>query len=133
MPKNESDPEDPLELNGVALLTAEDTHGDMAACFVEEFLRLGHGARQILAFFRNPHYVGPHLVLRERGEDFVRAIIVEIFHGFGRGCDLGEVGATPAPGPPPSTPATGDFGSDDGSRASTPLDPMGCPTPDLRL
>ena len=33
MPKDEFDFEDPLELNGVAFLTEEDTSAEMAECF----------------------------------------------------------------------------------------------------
>ena len=51
MPKDECDFDDPLELNGVALLTEEDTSGAMAECFVEEFLRLGYNPGQVLALF----------------------------------------------------------------------------------
>ena len=36
MPKDEFDFEDPLELNGAALLSDEDTLQPMAECFVEE-------------------------------------------------------------------------------------------------
>ena len=84
MPKDESDPEDPLELCGVGLLTDEDTCEPMTECFVEEFMRLGHTPDGILALFRNPHYTGMHLVLEHRGEDFVKAKIVEVFGWWGR-------------------------------------------------
>jgi hypothetical protein len=79
MPQDESDPEDPLELRGVGLLTEHDTSEPMAECFIEEFLRLGYDARQILALFRNPHYLGVHLIFQARGEAFVRAKINEVF------------------------------------------------------
>ena len=84
MPKDEFDFEDPLELNGVAFLTAEDTQAEMTECFTEEFLRLGYNHLQVLALFRNPHYVGPHMVLANRGETFVRDIIAETFARWGR-------------------------------------------------
>lgn len=84
MPKDEIDPEDPLELRGVALLTDEDTSEPMAECFIEEFLRLGYGPAQILGLFRNRHYTGPHLVLQNRGEDFVKSKIIEVFGWWGR-------------------------------------------------
>ena len=84
MPKNEVDPEDPMELHGVAFLTEEDTQAEMAACFVEEFLRLGWRAEAILALFRNPHYVGPHMVLENKGEPFVREVIADTFAEWGR-------------------------------------------------
>ena len=84
MPKDEFDFEDPLELNGVALLTHEDTTNDMAECFIEEFMRMGYGHKQILALFRNPQYLGPHLAFEKRGEPFVRDTITEVFARWGR-------------------------------------------------
>jgi hypothetical protein len=84
MPKDEFDFEDPLELNGVACLTEEDTSAEMAECFAEEFMRMGYNHKQILALFRNPHYVGPNMVLANKGEPFVRDIIAETFARWGR-------------------------------------------------
>lgn len=104
MPKDEIDPEDPLELCGVALLTEEDTTDLMTECFVEEFLRLGHGPAQILALFRNPQYTGPNMVLQNRGEAHVRAKIAEVFGWWGRPVTLRE-GASAPPEPPTSPPS----------------------------
>ena len=84
MPKDEFDFEDPLELNGMAFQTNEDTTPAMGECFVEEFLRLGYGPKQILAFFRNPQYLGMNLVLHKRGELFIREMISEQFARRGR-------------------------------------------------
>ena len=84
MPKDEFDFEDPLELNGVAFLTEEDTSAEMAECFAEEFMRMGYNHKQVLALFRNPHYVGPNMVLANKGEPFVRDIIAETFARWGR-------------------------------------------------
>ena len=68
MPKDEFDFEDPFELNGMAFMTHEDTTNDMAECFTEEFMRMGYDHQQVLALFRNPHYLGPHMALEKRGE-----------------------------------------------------------------
>jgi hypothetical protein len=84
MPKDEFDFEDPLELNGVALVTEEDTTDAMAECFIEEFMRMGYGHKQIMALFRNPHYLGMNMVLEKRGEGFVRERIAEIFGRWGK-------------------------------------------------
>jgi hypothetical protein len=84
MPKDEFDFEDPLELNGVALLTREDTSADMAECFVEEFLRMGYNHKQILALFLNPHYLGMNMVLQNKGEAFVKKVIAETFAKWGK-------------------------------------------------
>jgi hypothetical protein len=84
MPKDEFDFEDPLELNGVGLMTNEDTTDTMCECFIEEFMRLGHNHRQLLALFRNPHFIGMNMVLEKRGEEFVKNKITEIFARWGR-------------------------------------------------
>ena len=84
MPKDESDPEDPLELFGVGIVTTEDTTLPMTECFVEEFMRLGYSHKQIFALFRNPHYTGMNMVIQNKGEQFVRDIISEIFARWGR-------------------------------------------------
>src|SRR5262249_6102543 len=84
MPKDEFDFDDPLELNGVGLLTDEDTSGAMAECFVEEFMMLGYNRKQIFALFRNPHYIGMNMVLQNKGEPFVREIIAETFARWGK-------------------------------------------------
>ena len=84
MPKDEFDFDDPLELNGVAMLTAEDTSSAMCECFIEEFLRMGYGHKQILAMFRNRHYLAMNLVVENKGEQFVRDQISGVFARWGR-------------------------------------------------
>ena len=84
MPKDEFDFQDPLELNGVAFLTEEDTTDAMCECFVEEFMRMGYNAKQVLALFRNPHYLGMNLVLEKRGETLIRDRIAEVFARWGK-------------------------------------------------
>lgn len=84
MPKDEFDPEDPLELCGVGLASHEDTTLEMTDCFIEEYMRLGYNHKQILALFRNPNYTGLNMVLQNKGEPFVRERIQEIFTIWGR-------------------------------------------------
>jgi hypothetical protein len=84
MPKDEFDFDDPLELNGVALYTDEDTQRDMAECFVEEFLMMGYNHKQLLALFRNPHYLGMNMVLQNKGEAFVKEVISDVFARWGK-------------------------------------------------
>ncbi len=80
MPKNETDPEDPLELVGVELASQSEAQlRDMALCFAEEFAREGWGEEQLLAMFKNPFYKGPHLAWQQKGETFVREVIKEAF------------------------------------------------------
>jgi hypothetical protein len=71
-------------LNGVGLISNEDTTEAMTECFVEEFMRLGHNHKQILAMFHNPHYIGMNMALEKRGEKFVREMISEVFARRGR-------------------------------------------------
>lgn len=66
------------------LASPHDTTVEMADTFIEEFLRLGYGPEHVLALFRNPHYLGPRLVLQRRGEPFVRERIAEVFARWGR-------------------------------------------------
>ena len=84
MPKDEFDFDDPLELTGVALYTDEDTSRDMAECFIEEFLMLGYNHKQLLALFRNPHYLGMNMVLQNKGEAFVKEVISDVFARWGK-------------------------------------------------
>ncbi len=84
MPKDEFDFEDPLEMNGVALVTQEDTTDAMCECFIEEFMRMGYDAEQILALFRNPHYLGMHVVLEKMGEQFLRERVAQVFARWGK-------------------------------------------------
>ena len=106
MPKDEFDFEDPLELNGVALFTHEDTTNEMAEVFIEEFMRMGHNHKQILALFLNPHYVGPNLALQKRGEPFVRDTITEVFARWGRVATW--AGSTENPLTPALSPSEGE-------------------------
>jgi len=114
MPKDEFDFEDPLELNGVAFLTEEDTTEAMCECFVEEFMRMGYNPKQVLALFRNPHYLGMNMVLQKRGEPYVRDAIGDIFARWGR-------------------PVVWSTGAADVSPAGMPARPGGCPTTDQAI
>ncbi len=84
MPKDDFDFADPLELNGVAFLTEEDTTDAMCECFIEEFMRMGYGPKHVLALFHNPQYLGMNMVLEKRGEQFVRDTITAVFARWAR-------------------------------------------------
>src|SRR6266511_4700216 len=104
MPKDEFDFEDPLELNGVAFLTEEDTSAEMTECFAEEFMRMGYNHKQVLGLFRSPRYIGPNMVLLNKSEQFVRNIIAETFAKWGRPVSWSEsepVQSAPSPHPGP--------------------------------
>ena len=156
MPKDEFDFDDPLELNGVAFVTEEDTSAEMAECFTEEFLRMGYNHKQVLALFRNPTYLGPHMVLQNKGEPFVREIIAGTFARWGRPvqqCALPTTFAAPLPSaasqeaPPPMVenppihPRESDGASAENAAAcgqhvaldEACTDPLGNPAPKLNL
>lgn len=78
MPKNDPDPSDPLTLHGVVVET-EDAGAtrEMATCFIEEFLRMGHDPERILALFQAREYTGPFAALSALGERAIRTLIQE--------------------------------------------------------
>ena len=125
MPKDEFDFDDPMELNGVALFSEEDTMDAMCECFIEEFMRLGHNHKQVLALFRNPDYLGMNMVLQNRGEAFVRKMIHEVFARWGRPfewckCNCGAKETTKEP-------------EQITELEQTLTDPMGAPIPKLEI
>ena len=137
MPKDEFDFEDPLELNGMALLSSEDTTDDMAECFAEEFMRLGYDHRRILALFANPHYLGPNLAFQQRGEAFIRDLIAGVFARWGRPAPWPDPGVRPeTPGPAPDLPSplpTPASISSGVSRDNLLTDPTGAPIPRFEI
>ena len=75
MPMREPGPEDPMELVGVRLPIKDDATWEMAECFAEEFIRLGHSVEDVLALFKNPFYAGPHEAYRSLGEERICEMI----------------------------------------------------------
>jgi hypothetical protein len=75
MPYEDPDATDPMLLNAVGIETAEDRTREMAACFIEEFLRMGFDADRMLHLFRTKGYAGPHLAYRKLGEPAIQAMI----------------------------------------------------------
>jgi hypothetical protein len=49
----------------------------MARGFAEEFAASGWDEERLLAMFRTPFYLGPHLALEQLGEARVREIVAE--------------------------------------------------------
>jgi hypothetical protein len=133
MPKDEFDFDDPMELSGVALATDEDTTDLMCECFIEEFMRLGYNAKQILALFRNPHYLGMNMVLQNRGEPFVRDRIADVFARWGRPIES-RTGVAPVSNPDETQePGKGPDNGDRRDARPTLTDPMGAPIPDVTV
>ena len=136
MPKDEVDFEDPLELNGMAILSSEDTTNEMAECFAEEFMRLGYDHRRILALFANPHYLGPNLAFQKRGEAFIREVIAGVFARWGRPAPWPE--STVSPGTPELGPVLDSTAAAQESSAPTGpnkqlFDPTGAPSPRFEI
>ncbi len=132
MPKDEFDPEDPMELFGVGLVTEEDTTEAMTECFIEEFMRLGYNHKQILALFRNHHYTGMNMVLQNRGEPFILDHITETFAKWGHQISWPDTKRKNAPandGPP--THGVGSISPSSLNEPSQPcaVDPMGGAVP----
>lgn len=134
MPKDEFDFEDPFELNGMAFMTHEDTTNDMAETFIEEFMRMGHGHKQILALFRNPHYLGPNMALEKRGEPFIRDLIAEVFARWGKQVTWPDVVGEEIQASPKRT-ETQSLVTSAATVAldETLTDPMGAPIPKLNV
>jgi len=132
MPKDEFDPEDPMELVGVGLFTDEDTTDPMTECFIEEFMRMGYNHKQLLALFRNPHYTGMNMVLQNRGEQYVRDQISEVFARWGRPFAWPTHSPTcKCADPPPPDAQVPNVANP--ARACRDVDPMGEPAPDLKF
>jgi hypothetical protein len=72
-----AEPDDPLELVGVPVPVDEATFDEMARCMIEEYVRDGWSDARLLALFRSPFYAGLHVILRRRGETWVRDVILE--------------------------------------------------------
>ncbi len=137
MPKDEFDFEDPFELNGMAFLSHDDTTNDMAECFTEEFMRMGYNHQQVLALFRNPHYLGPHMAFEKRGEPFIRDLIADVFARWGKvvtwpepGSSRREEAQTPSPAIESQSLVTSAATIEVGE---TLTDPMGSPIPKLNV
>ena len=146
MPKGEFDFDDPMELNGVGLMCNQDTTEAMTECFIEEFMRLGYNHKQLLALFRNPHYIGMNLALQNRGEAFVREKITEVFARWGkpivwRDGVAGSLSLSPSDGEragvrghaDPSVHPDAGPPHDSSPAHHYETDPMGAPIPDVTL
>ncbi len=136
MPKDEFDFEDPFELNGMALLSHEDTTNDMAECFTEEFMRMGYSHTQVLAVFRNPHYLGPNMAYEKRGEPFIRDLIGDVFARWGKAVtwpDPGGNGGEEAHSSKSEIDQSLVTSAATADMAETLTDPMGSPIPKLNV
>ena len=78
MPYNDPDETDPMTLTGVELMV--DDPGavqEMAACFIEEYVRIGLSAEAIIELFDAGQFAGPKMAIDQLGRD----VIVEMIAG----------------------------------------------------
>ncbi|MFO1514841.1 MAG: hypothetical protein U1F83_18350 [Verrucomicrobiota bacterium] len=119
----------------MAFLTHEDTTNDMAETFIEEFMRMGYGHKQVLALFRNPYYLGPHMALEKRGEPFIRhATHRRGLARWGKAITWSDScgrGGSNSPAAPESQSLVTSAATVEMDSAAT--DPMGAPIPKLNL
>ena len=78
MPYEDPDPTDPMTLHGMAFETESvDATREMAACFIDEYQRLGFDRARLLQLFKTPGYVGPHLAYQTLGHEQIVSLIEE--------------------------------------------------------
>lgn len=80
MPFEDPDPTDPMTLTGVEL-TVDDPGSvrEMAECFIEEYVRLGHSAASISEMFESRQFAGPTLAVTQLGMKVIREMIEQQF------------------------------------------------------
>lgn len=71
--------EDPYELVGMVIPGEEGQTEQMAQAFIEEFLLLGWGEKQLMTLFTSPLYLGTHRIYQEKGEVWVQALIKNVY------------------------------------------------------
>lgn len=81
MAEKEFEPDDPMELVGVALPGGNPE--EMMECLVEEYIRDGWDDESLLHLFRDPFYRGTHQIYHEKGEEYVLAIISRLREKWG--------------------------------------------------
>lgn len=69
-------PQEPMELVAMGVPATDDTF--MAECLVEEYLLMGWNERQLMGLFTRPFFCATHRIYRERGEEYVRALIQRV-------------------------------------------------------
>jgi hypothetical protein len=72
----EPEQEDPFELCGIGIPDpAGESVRRMAACFAEEFLRMGFPPGRVLSLFESPRYVLAHRAYQALGPVETRALV----------------------------------------------------------
>ena len=87
MPKDEFDPEDPMELVGVELPSGDSLMA--LEDIVQEYLFMGWKPAMILFLFRSPHYGATHNIYKQLGHDHVRERIYSLTEQWNQGWLVG--------------------------------------------
>ena len=75
MPKDEFDPEDPMELVGVEVPTDPDEAMDN---IIQEYLLMGYKPEQIFFLFRSPYYGATHRIYQLKGHEYVKQRVKQL-------------------------------------------------------
>lgn len=84
----EFEADDPWELVAMRVPADYDAPAAMARTFIEEFALMGWPPQRIMRLFQSEKFAGSHSVYEERGEDYIRGLIEEVF-GPGKGAGHG--------------------------------------------
>ncbi len=82
MPKDEFDPEDPMELVGVEVPTDPD---QALEDIVHEYLLMGFQPARIFFLFRSPYYAATYQIYRLKGHDYVKERVFSLAAEWNRG------------------------------------------------
>ena len=77
MPKDEFDPEDPMELIGVEIPGTDPDQ--IMDDIIQEYLFMGWSASQILFLFVSPYYGATHQIYKQKGKDYVQERVQRLF------------------------------------------------------
>lgn len=84
-------PQEPMELVAMGVPATDDAF--MAECLVEEYLLMGWNERQLMGLFSRPFFGATHRIYRERGEEYVRALIQRVGAAWQRQPEEGDAHA----------------------------------------
>jgi hypothetical protein len=86
--------EDPMDLVGMVLPSESGQLEAMAECFVEEYVRMGWDEPRLMTLFTNPMFMATHRIYRQKGEDYVRALIQKTQARWGVFNQINQQGAS---------------------------------------
>lgn len=91
MPYHDPDETDPMTLHGVAF-DVDDTasHREMAACFIEEYIRLGFDRQRLIGMFQAGGYSGPQLAWAQLGPAEIVGMIDSLLSRWGPRAPSGQ-------------------------------------------